>query len=46
MLISHDREFIKKTCNQTLEIDQGKTYLFPQSLEEYLAYKKEKIASH
>jgi ATP-binding cassette subfamily F protein 3 len=45
MLISHDREFIKKTCNQTLEIDQGKTYLFPQSLEEYLAYKKEKIAS-
>ncbi|MGL5831223.1 MAG: ABC-F family ATP-binding cassette domain-containing protein [Candidatus Altimarinota bacterium] len=45
LLISHDREFIKKTCNQTLEIDQGKTYLFPQSLEEYLAYKAEKIVS-
>lgn len=43
LLISHDREFIKKTCNQTLEIDQGKTILFPQSLEEYLAYKQEKI---
>jgi len=42
MLISHDREFIKKTCDQTLEIDQGKTILFPQSLEEYLAYKTEK----
>ncbi|MDX9970565.1 MAG: ABC-F family ATP-binding cassette domain-containing protein [Candidatus Gracilibacteria bacterium] len=45
LLISHDREFIKKTCNQTLEIDQGKTFLFPQSIEEYLAYKVEKIAS-
>ncbi len=43
MLISHDREFIKKTCDQTLEIDQGKTILFPQSLEEYLAYKEEKL---
>jgi len=42
MLISHDREFIKKTCDQTLEIDQGKTILFPQPLEEYLAYKEEK----
>ena len=45
MLISHDREFIKKTCNQTLEIDQGKTILFPQSLEEYLTYKQDRITS-
>lgn len=45
LLISHDREFIKKTCNQTLEIEHGKTILFPQSLEEYLAYKEEKIAT-
>ena len=45
MLISHDREFIKKTCDQTLELDRGKTYLFPQPLEEYLAYKKEKSAT-
>ncbi len=45
MLISHDREFIKKTCDQTLEIDQGKTILFPQPIEEYLAYKEEKSQS-
>lgn len=45
LLISHDRQFIKKTCDQTLEIDQGKTILFPQSLEEYLAYKQERIAT-
>jgi len=45
LLISHDREFIKRTCDQTLEVDQGKTILFPQSLEEYLAYKQERISS-
>ena len=43
MLISHDREFIKKTCEQTLEIDHGKTVLFPQPLDEYLLYKAEKL---
>ena len=42
LLISHDREFIKKTCDQTLEIDQGRTTLFPQSLEQYLLYKADK----
>lgn len=45
MLVSHDREFIKKTCEQTLEIEQGKTVLFPQPLEEYLAYKEEQLIS-
>ena len=45
MLISHDREFIKKTCEQTLEIEQGRTILFPKPLEEYLAYKEEKTLS-
>ncbi len=45
MLISHDREFIKKTCEQTLEIDHGKTVLFPQPLDEYLLYKAEKVES-
>ncbi len=43
LLISHDREFIKKTCTYTLEIDQGKTFLFPKSIEEYLEYKEEKL---
>ncbi len=43
LLISHDREFIKKTCKQTTEIDQGKITMFPQSLEEYLAYKEDQL---
>jgi len=41
LLISHDREFIKKTCNHTTEIDHGKIKMFPQPLEQYLAYKEE-----
>lgn len=45
LLISHDRQFIKKTCDQTLEIDQGKTVLFPQPLEEYLEYKQKTLQS-
>jgi len=43
MLISHDREFIKRTCNETLEIEHGKLTLFPRPIEEYLAYKEEKL---
>lgn len=42
LLISHDREFIRKTCQQTLEIENGKIYLFPQSLEEYLQFKTQR----
>lgn len=45
LLISHDREFISKTCDQTLEVDQGKTFLFPQSLQEYLDFKQKNFQS-
>ena len=40
MVISHDREFLRSTCDKTLEVDQGKLYWFPCSLDEYLAYKE------
>ncbi|MBT4917284.1 ABC-F family ATP-binding cassette domain-containing protein [Candidatus Peregrinibacteria bacterium] len=43
LLISHDREFIKRTCSETMEIDQGKTTLFPRPIEEYLEYKEEQL---
>lgn len=42
MVISHDREFLRSTCDKTLEVDQGKLYWFPCSLDEYLAYKEQK----
>jgi len=40
LLISHDREFLKNTCTDTLEIEQGKTTLYPGPIEEYLEYKE------
>ena len=43
LIISHDREFIKRTCDETLEIDQGKTILFPRPIDEYLVYKEEQL---
>jgi ATP-binding cassette, subfamily F, member 3 len=41
LLISHDREFLKRTCKQTLEITQERTKYFPKPLEEYLVYKSQ-----
>jgi len=40
MIISHDRAFLRSTCDKTLEVDQGKLYWFPCSLDEYLIYKE------
>jgi len=43
LLISHDREFLKRTCTETLEIEHGKMTLFPRKIEEYLEYKEEQM---
>jgi ATP-binding cassette subfamily F protein 3 len=43
LVISHDRRFIKNTCAETLDIENGKAYHYPGSLEPYLAFKKEKL---
>lgn len=45
MIISHDREFIKKTCSETLEIYEGGYYHYPGPLEEYLAFKEQKMST-
>ncbi|MDH5654608.1 MAG: ATP-binding cassette domain-containing protein, partial [Spirochaetia bacterium] len=41
MIISHDREFLKKTCSETLEIKNGKLNFFPGNIEEYFAFEEE-----
>jgi ATP-binding cassette subfamily F protein 3 len=41
LVVSHDREFLKNTCTETLEVDQGVLALYPGNIEEYLAYKEE-----
>ena len=43
LLISHDREFIRRTCNETLEIEHGKMILYPRPIDEYLEYKEEQL---
>jgi len=45
IIVSHDREFLKRTCEQTLEIDQGKILFYPRPIDEYLAYKQERLSS-
>ena len=44
LIISHDREFLKRTCEQTLEIEHGDLTIFPRPIDEYLAYKEERLA--
>jgi ATP-binding cassette subfamily F protein 3 len=41
LIVSHDREFLKRTCTQTLEIDNGSCNLYPGTVEEYLTFKDE-----
>jgi len=41
LLISHDRDFLRATCEQTLEIENGKAAYHPTNLDTYLAYKAE-----
>ena len=39
LIVSHDREFLKKTCDHTLDVEHGKAVLYKGDVEEYLGYK-------
>ncbi|MEM7589352.1 MAG: ABC-F family ATP-binding cassette domain-containing protein [Myxococcota bacterium] len=41
LIVSHDREFLKKTCNNTLEVENGSCVLYPGTVEQYLLFKEE-----
>ena len=41
IIVSHDREFLKKTCEHTLEVENGECTLYPGSVENYLLFKEE-----
>lgn len=43
IIISHDREFLKRTCEQTLEIEHGGIISYPRPIDEYLEYKKSRL---
>src|SRR3990167_1031419 len=44
LIVSHDREFLKKTCDHTLEAEDGRLTLYPGAVEEYLVFKQEQQA--
>ena len=36
LVVSHDRSFLKRTCNQTLELSRGQLTLYPGDVDSYL----------
>ncbi|MCH2113365.1 MAG: ATP-binding cassette domain-containing protein [Pirellulales bacterium] len=36
LIVSHDRAFLKRTCNHTLQISRGKLTMFPGDVDSYL----------
>jgi len=42
LVVSHDREFLKKTCTHTLELSRGRLTLFPGNVDAYLANVEER----
>ncbi|MEI6835915.1 MAG: ABC-F family ATP-binding cassette domain-containing protein [Candidatus Falkowbacteria bacterium] len=45
LIISHDREFLKNTCTETIEITSHRCISFPQGIEAYLAFKEQRLTS-
>ena len=44
LIVSHDREFLKRTCDHTLEIENGQLTLYPGDIEDYFEFKEERLA--
>ena len=42
LIVSHDRAFLKKTCNHTLELARGKLTMYPGNVDAYLANVEER----
>jgi len=43
LIISHDREFLKRTCQETIEISKTGCYHYSGNIEAYLAFKEQKL---
>ena len=44
LIVSHDREFLKRTCDHTLEVENGELTLYPGDIEEYFEFKETQLA--
>jgi ATP-binding cassette, subfamily F, member 3 len=45
LIISHDRQFLKETCEETLEISQTGCYHYRGNIENYLVFKEQKLST-
>jgi len=45
LIISHDRDFLRTTCEQTIDIEHGTAYYHPTDLDNYLTHKAEQHES-
>jgi len=45
LIISHDREFLRRTCQETIEISKTGCYHYPGNIEAYLEFKEQKLAT-
>ncbi len=43
LVVSHDREFLKRTCDHTLEVENGQLVLYPGDIEQYFEFKEEQL---
>lgn len=41
LIVSHDRGFLKSTCDHTLDLSRGKLTLYPGKIAKFLEYQKE-----
>ena len=44
LIVSHDREFLKRTCTSTLEVENGALAFYPGPIETYFEFKEEQLA--
>ena len=42
LIVSHDRDFLRSTCTQTLELSRGKLTMFPGKIGEFLEFREER----
>ena len=43
IVVSHDREFLKSTCDHTLLVERGGLTLYPGDIEEFFSWKAEQL---
>ena len=44
LIVSHDRAFLAATCDQTLDLAQGKLTVFPGKVDAFLVYRRDQLA--